>query len=131
MTISEVCAIYAVSADTLRYYEKIGLLDPVQRNASGIRNYRESDLRRIEFIRHMRNAGLSIEVLTHYIELFHQGNQTIPARKQILQEQKLLLRTKIMEMQATLDRLEFKIENYDKILLKHEQERMAIQDQAE
>lgn len=131
MTISEVSKIYDLSADTLRYYEKIGLLDDVQRNASGVRNYQESDLRRIEFIRHMRNAGLSIEVLIRYIELFHQGNHTIPERKQILQEQRNLLNLKIKEMQETLDRLDCKIENYDMILLKHEQELQAIQDEAE
>ncbi len=131
MTISEVSNLYDLSADTLRYYEKIGLLDPVQRNTSGIRNYQESDLRRIEFIRHMRNAGLSIEVLIRYIELFHQGNHTIPQRKQILQEQRNLLKDKVKEMQETLDRLDYKIENYDKLLLKHAEELQAIQDEAE
>ncbi len=48
MTISEVSKIYDLSADTLRYYEKIGLLDFVQRNASGVRNYQESDLKKSE-----------------------------------------------------------------------------------
>ena len=131
MTISEVCKLYDLSADTLRYYEKIGLLDFVQRNPNGIRNYQDSDLRRIEFIRHMRNAGLSIEVLIRYIELFHQGNHTIPERKQILIEQRVLLKSKIEDMQKTMNRLDYKIDNYENILLKREQEVFAIQDIAE
>ena len=131
MTISEVCKLYDLSADTLRYYEKIGLLDFVQRNPNGIRNYQDSDLRRIEFIRHMRNAGLSIEVLIRYIELFHQGNHTIPERKQILIEQRVLLKSKIEDMHKTMDRLDYKIDNYENILLKREQEVFAIQDIAE
>ena len=131
MTISEVCKLYDLSADTLRYYEKIGLLDFVQRNPNGIRNYQDSDLRRIEFIRHMRNAGLSIEVLIRYIELFHQGNHTIPERKQILIEQRVLLKSKIEDMQKTMNRLDYKIDNYENILLKREQEVFALQDIAE
>ena len=131
MTISEVCKLYDLSADTLRYYEKIGLLDFVQRNPNGIRNYQDSDLRRIEFIRHMRNAGLSIEVLIRYIELFHQGNHTIPERKQILIEQRVLLKSKIEDMHKTMNRLDYKIDNYENILLKREQEVFAIQDIAE
>lgn len=131
MTISEVCKLYDLSADTLRYYEKIGLLDFVQRNPNGIRNYQDSDLRRIEFIRHMRNAGLSIEVLIRYIELFHQGNHTIPERKQILIEQRVLLKSKIEDMHKTMDRLDYKIDNYENILLKREQEVFALQDIAE
>ena len=131
MTISEVSKLYDLSADTLRYYEKIGLLDYVERNPNGIRNYQDSDLRRIEFIRHMRNAGLSIEVLIRYIELFHQGNHTIPERKQILVEQRVLLKAKIEDMQKTMNRLDYKIDNYENILLKREQEVFALQDIAE
>ncbi len=91
MKIAEVSERYAISADTLRYYERIGLIPPVQRNVSGIRDYCELDLRRVEFIKCMRSAGLPVEVLIEYIALVQQGDKTIEARKEILIEQRDLL----------------------------------------
>ena len=69
MTIAEVSAKYGLSADTLRYYERIGLLPEVKRNKSGIRDYTEEDCRWVEFIKCMRSAGLPIEVLIEYMAL--------------------------------------------------------------
>jgi MerR family transcriptional regulator, aldehyde-responsive regulator len=66
MKIAEVSEHTGISADTLRYYERIGLIPPVHRNASGIRDYSDLDLRRVEFIKCMRSAGLPIEVLIEY-----------------------------------------------------------------
>ncbi|MCS7060087.1 MAG: MerR family transcriptional regulator, partial [Anaerolineae bacterium] len=66
MRIAEVSERCGVPTDTLRYYERIGLLRRVNRNGSGIREYTEADVRRIEFIRCMRSAGLPIEVLIDY-----------------------------------------------------------------
>ncbi|MCS6992260.1 MAG: MerR family transcriptional regulator, partial [Anaerolineales bacterium] len=88
MKIAEVSEKYGLSADTLRYYERIGLLPHVNRNGSGVREYSEADLRRIEFIRCMRSAGLPIEVLIDYMQLIEQGDSTIEARKEILVEQR-------------------------------------------
>ena len=77
MKIAEVSQHYGLSPDTLRYYERIGLLPPVNRAESGIRDYSEIDVRRVEFIKCMRNAGLPIEVLTKYFALLQQGDETI------------------------------------------------------
>ena len=63
MKIAEVSERYGLSADTLRYYERVGLIPPVNRNGSGMRDYNELDIRRVEFIKCMRGAGLPIEVL--------------------------------------------------------------------
>ncbi len=63
MKISEVSEKYGITSDTLRYYERIGLIQPVNRNESGIRDYIELDVKRVEFIKCMRSAGLPIEVL--------------------------------------------------------------------
>jgi len=81
MTIAEVCNNYNITADTLRYYERICLLPQIARK-SGIRNYSENDCKWVEFIKCMRNAGLSIEVLAEYVKLFEQGDKTIEARKE-------------------------------------------------
>lgn len=117
MTIAEVSKQYNLSVDTLRYYERIGLIPPVGRTSGGIRDYTEEDCRWIEFAKCMRGAGLAIEALVEYVSLFQQGDETVPARKQILMEQRDHLIKKIQEMQSTLERLNFKIERYEQSVL--------------
>ena len=75
MKIAEVSERYGISSDTLRYYERIGLIPPVNRTESGIRDYSELDVRRVEFIKCMRSAGLPIEVLIEYVGLVQQGDR--------------------------------------------------------
>jgi MerR family transcriptional regulator, aldehyde-responsive regulator len=128
MKIAQVSERYSISSDTLRYYERIGLFQPVNRNASGIRDYSEIDLRRVEFIKCMRRAGLPIEVLIEYVGLVQEGDQTIEARKEILKEQRELLAARMKEMQKTLDLLDHKIEVYENAVLKKEQAMLQIED---
>ena len=128
MKIAEVSEQYGISSDTLRYYERIGLIRPVNRNASGIRDYNEIDLRRVEFIKCMRSAGLPIEVLIEYVGLVQQGDQTIEARKEILKEQRELLAGRMKEMQKTLELLDHKIELYENAVLTKEQAMLQMED---
>lgn len=118
MKIAETSKQYGLSADTLRYYERIGLLPNVTRNASGVRDYSEQDCARVQFVKCMRGAGVSIEALIEYMELFEQGEHTAAARKALLEEQRELVRKRIADMQAGLDRLDAKIENYEDMLVK-------------
>lgn len=122
MKIAEVSEQYAISSDTLRYYERVGLIPPVNRNDSGIRDYNEIDLKRVEFIKCMRQAGLPVEVLIEYVGLYQQGDQTIEARKEILKEQREILLAKMAEMQKTLDLLDYKINMYENAVLTKEKE---------
>ena len=122
MKIGEVSEKYEISSDTLRYYERIGLIPTVNRNESGIREYTELDIRRVDFIKCMRGAGLSIEVLIEYVGLVQQGDRTIEARKEILKEQRDLVVARIQEMQKTLALLDHKIEVYEKAILTKEKE---------
>jgi len=122
MKIAEVSEKYGLSVDTLRYYERVGLIPTVNRNDSGIRDYNELDLRRVDFIKCMRGAGLPVEVLIEYVALVQQGDKTIEARKEILIEQRKLLVDRMNEMQKTLDILEHKIEVYEKAVLKKEKQ---------
>ena len=126
MKIAEVSQQYGISSDTLRYYERIGLIPPVTRNESGIRDYNELDVRRVEFVKCMRSAGLPIEVLIEYIGLVQQGDQTNEARKDILVEQRELLIARMEQMQKTLDVLNHKIEMYEKAVLKNEKEMITV-----
>lgn len=114
MTITEVSKKFELSQDTLRYYERIGLIPPVNRNKSGVRDYVEEDCKWVEFIKCMRGAGLPIEVLIEYVNLCKQGDKTFYARKELLKEQRINLSQKIEDMKKTLERLDYKIETYEK-----------------
>ncbi|ACI19116.1 MerR family transcriptional regulator [Dictyoglomus thermophilum] len=113
MRIKEVCEKYGLTPDTLRFYEKIGLLPRVRRDKNGIRDYSEEDCRWIEFIKCMRSAGIEIEALVRYVKLFQEGDATLEERKQILIEQRDKLQAKIEEMQKALERLNYKIQVYE------------------
>ncbi|MDD6528034.1 MAG: MerR family transcriptional regulator [Oscillospiraceae bacterium] len=122
MTIKQVSEKYGISADTLRYYEKTGLIPDVPRTPGGIRDYDETACGWVEFIMCMRNAGLPIDVLSKYVELCKQGDGTAEERKQILIRQREQLIEKIESLNASLERLDFKINYYDEVILKRERE---------
>ena len=128
MKIAEVSQQYGISTDTLRYYERVGLIPPVNRNVSGIRDYNELDLRRVDFIKCMRSAGLPVEVLIEYVALVQQGDKTIEARKEILKEQRELLAARMNDIQKTLNILDHKIEVYENAVLKKEKEMVQAEE---
>ncbi|WP_037586701.1 MerR family transcriptional regulator [Stenoxybacter acetivorans] len=117
MTIAEVCRRFGMTADTLRYYEKTGLIPKPTRTNGGIRNYSEYDCGWIAFIKCMRSAGVQVESLVAYVRLFEQGDGTLNERKQILIHERNRISAKITEMQETLDRLNGKIENYEQHII--------------
>lgn len=114
MTITEVGKRYGLSADTLRYYERVGLIPPVPRTAGGMRDYDATSLGWVELIKCMRAAGVGIEALTEYCRLFQQGEETLEARKALLVEQRRQLLERMEDMRRSLDRLDEKIENYER-----------------
>jgi len=116
MTIAEVSKQYQISTDTLRYYEKEGLIPYINRTESGVRNYTEEDCARIGFIKCMRSAGLSIEVLKQYFELFKRGKRTLKTRRDLLAAEREKLQVRLSELQDTLKRLDYKISVYDKAI---------------
>lgn len=116
MLISEVCKKYDLTADTVRYYEKIGLLPTIPRTESKIRNFDEESCRWIEFIKCMRNAGMEIEILLEYVNLFKKGKSTVELRKKLLEEQREKLIVKQKNINATIERLNYKLGLYDEII---------------
>lgn len=122
MTITEVSKKYGLSADTLRYYERVGLIPKVNRNKSGVRDYTQEDCNWVEFIKCMRGAGLPIEVLIDYVSMFQQGDSTIDTRKELLIDQRKALAEKIEEVKKTLERLDYKIDLYEKGLIVSEKD---------
>lgn len=118
MLIAEVSKKYDISADTLRYYERVGLIPAVNRCDNGIRDYTEEDLNWVEFIKCMRAAGIQVEALIEYVALYQQGDDTNAARKDILIEQREQLVERMEDMRVTLERLNYKIDNYDRVMRK-------------
>ena len=114
MTITEVSGRFDLSQDTLRYYERIGLIPQVNRTKSGIRNYTEESCSWIELAKCMRLAGVPIETLIEYCALTQQGDSTITSRKELLVEVRKKLVKKKEDMLKTLDRLDYKIDRYEK-----------------
>ncbi|MCI9340534.1 MAG: MerR family transcriptional regulator [Dorea sp.] len=116
MTISEVSKKYGISQDTLRYYERIGVIPPVHRTGSGLRDYTEEDCGWVELAGCMRSAGLPLEALTEYVRLCQEGDATIPDRRRLLLEQKDILSKQLKAIQETMERLEYKISCYDRAM---------------
>ncbi|MDE5620840.1 MAG: MerR family transcriptional regulator [Ruminococcus sp.] len=114
MTIKEVSEKYDISQDTLRYYERIGMIPPVTRTSGGIRDYQEEDLNWVQLAKCMRSAGLPVEAMIEYVRLTHEGDSTIPARLQLLVEQKEILIEQRKKIDITIERLNYKIGRYEK-----------------
>lgn len=121
VTIKDISERFGLSQDTLRYYERIGLIPPVNRNKNGIREYTEDDIKWVDFVKCMRqSAGLPVEMLIEYVSLFQQGDDTLAARKGLLIEQRNQLADKVEEMTNTLARLNDKIARYEQTIIKKE-----------
>lgn len=116
MTIKEVSEKYHISQDTLRYYERMQMIPRVHRTSGGIRDYQAEDLRWVELAICMRSAGLPVEVMIEYLRLFQEGDATIPARLELLKEQMEALRAQKAQLEATMERLSYKIEHYEEAL---------------
>lgn len=113
MTIKEVSEKYDISQDTLRYYERVGMIPPVTRTVSGIRDYQEEDINWVELAKCMRSAGLPVEAMIEYVRLVQEGDSTLAARLQLLTDQKELLLEQKNKIDTTLERLNYKISRYE------------------
>lgn len=112
MTIKDVCEQYDITQDTLRYYERVGVIPKVSRTAGGIRDYDEEDLKWVNNAICMRNAGMSVEAIIEYVNLFQQGDETFQARLNLLSmEREGLIRQK-EQLEKTIELLSYKISRY-------------------
>ena len=111
-TIREAAEEMGVSIDTLRYYERIGLLPSIQRGENGRRIYSEEDLGWVYWLKLLRESGMSIQTMKRYVEVTRAGDHTIEERCAILEEHRSHLRGRIEKLQVFLEKLEKKIEFY-------------------
>lgn len=116
MTIKEVAERYHLTQDTLRYYERVRMIPEVHRTSGGIRDYQEEDLRWLELALCMRKAGLSMEAMIEYLRLYQEGDETIPARLELLQNQMELLKKQKEQLEATMSYLSYKISRYEEAM---------------
>ena len=116
MTIKEVCEKYDITPDTLRYYERVGVIPEVSRTKGGIRDFSEEDIKWVENAICMRGAGIPVEMLIEYVRLFKEGDETIQARRDILAEAREEIQKQLDKYQATMDRLNYKISRYDEAI---------------
>lgn len=119
MTITEVTKEYTITASTLRYYEKEGLLPKIKKNESGQRVYRKKDLEWLDIITCMRKTGMGISYIKKYVDLCHQGDDTILERYQIFLDQREIIKKQMVILEKNLDTVEYKINFYKKEMDKH------------
>lgn len=108
MKINEVSQTFNISIDTLRYYEKIGLIDKVKRE-NGIRIYQEQDIDRIKFIQCMKQSGMTLNSMRKYFDLYNQGDGTLEERLELLEQQQAIALEQMKSLQNSIDYLRFKI----------------------
>lgn len=113
MTIQQVSKRYGLTQDTLRYYERVGMIPPVHRSPSGMRDYTGEDCGWVELAKCMRAAGLPVEAMIEYVRLTRQGESTIAARRDLLVAQRAQLAEQKLAVEAMMERLDYKIARYD------------------
>jgi DNA-binding transcriptional MerR regulator len=112
LTISDAARESGVSAHTLRYYERAGLLRRVRRAGSGHRRYAEGDLAWIDFLTKLRSTGMPIRQMRRYAELVWAGPQTEPERLALLEAHRDQVRAQLAETERCLERIDYKIDRY-------------------
>lgn len=116
MTITKVSEKYEISADTLRYYERAGMIPPVNRTPGGRRDYTAEDCSWVELAKCMRGAGLPVETMAEYRRLHEQGPATLAERHALLLAQQETLLAQRAAIDETLQRLAYKISRYEQAL---------------
>lgn len=112
MNIKSASDLLGISADTIRYYERVGLVPPITRTATGIRDFQDQDIETLEFIKCFRSAGVSVDSLVDYMSLYQKGDETREERLGILEDEKKKLEKRLSHLQTALNRLNHKIKLY-------------------
>lgn len=112
MTIKDVCEMFGITADTLRYYEKVGAIPKVVRSQGGIREYDEAALKWVRNAVCLRKAGVSVEAVAEYVRLFEAGDETLEARLELLVKERETLGKQLEELTNAVELLDYKISRY-------------------
>jgi DNA-binding transcriptional MerR regulator len=120
LTIHEAAEVTDLSVHTLRYYERIGLLMPIGRAANGHRRYSQQDINLIKSLNRWRQTGMPLSDLQRYVRLVQDGESTAGERRAILEAHRETVVSQIEELQATLELIDYKIQNYTDLEKKQE-----------
>lgn len=112
MTIKDVCEKFGITADTLRYYEKVGAIPKVARSQGGIREYDDEALGWVQTAVCLRKAGVSVEAIVEYVRLFDMGDETLQARLDLLSKEREALGKQLDELTEAVNLLDRKISRY-------------------
>lgn len=118
MNSKEAAEMFGLTTDTIRYYERVGVIPPIERDKNGYRVYTTRDLNWIYLAKSLRHAGVSIESLIEFATLAQLEGNVEQAQKQILQDQLQEINEKLGEMTKTRDLLQYKIDTYDEHIAK-------------
>ena len=125
-TIQEISAMTELPSSTLRYYEDMGLLEPVERAANGHRRYTEADLRRIQMIIKLRLTNMSIDTMREFLALYRGGKATASERRHLLLEHRKTVQARVNELVETLGFIDYKIGLYEEEEAEHEREKHEV-----
>ncbi len=114
--IKEAAARTGLTAYTLRYYDKMGLLPFVERSESGLRKFKEEDFERLELINCLKDTGMKLEEICIFMEWSLEGNETLKQRLQLFRDRKKAVNEQIAKLKDTRELLEHKIEYYEKAI---------------
>jgi DNA-binding transcriptional MerR regulator len=116
LTIQQVAAATGLTEHTLRYYERIGLIHPINRAENKHRRYTPNDIGWIDFLNKLRATGMSIQQMQQYAELQRQGDETLPERVQMLKALRDKVEAHIACLHENLEVVHYKIGFYSEIL---------------
>jgi len=113
MNIKEASKLTELTSNTIRYYERIGVIPAIPRDKNGNRVFNDLEIQWLDLSRDLRHAGVHVETIIDYVQLVAQGESKIPARINLLEETKAEIESSVAELNATLEHLQYKIDNYD------------------
>jgi DNA-binding transcriptional MerR regulator len=125
-SIQEISILCDLPGSTLRYYEEMGLLEPVERAANGHRRYSEADLMRVHFIKKLRLIGMSVEAMRDFIALYRGGSATASERREILLEHRKAVQARVDELLEMVGFIDYKISLYEVEEAQNEREKYEI-----
>jgi DNA-binding transcriptional MerR regulator len=112
LTIQQVVEKTGLSAHTLRYYEKIGLIQAVDRDDNGHRRYSSDDVGWLDFLKCLRSTGMPVRDVKRYAELYEAGDSTMTERRELLEAHRARIEADLRELEANLDAIAYKIAFY-------------------
>ena len=124
-SIQDVSKKTGLSAHTLRYYEKEGLITGVERSRGGFRQYTDEDLESLGLICCLKNTGMSIQEIARFVQLTHEGDHTLKERVELLREHRERVLERMEEMQKHLDKVTWKLNFFSEKLRDYEARKAA------